>query len=288
MRISPKTFTQLIVILFAVSPFSQAEDFILIQPGYPGSSVEAQPFVKKFQKTLEVTAKIKLAHGAYHNNEEEALKALKAKPAKLGILSLGMYFKYQEKFKLTPLAWSQPGAKFYLLVRDGDVKSLEELKGKKISGTPFLEPEFVKSILFGEKDEKGNLKVSNALYSSWVITSAKYASRALRFLKRSRRDAVLLSEIDYLGAKKLELLKGFKVLHSTQAYPSAVVVSFNEQLDKDQQKRVQGAFFNLSKDSAGKELLKTMSLKEFSKVDPKILKELKTKFDAEIKKKKST
>lgn len=261
-----------------------ARELVLVQPGYPGSMEEARPFVAKLLEVLAEQEGAALEAGVYHNDEAAGLKAIRERKVELGIVSPGFFLEHREKLQLELLLGSQPASPHYLIVQEGTVRSLADLAGKKVTGTPFLEPRFVRRILFGKplpalvpgegepgdgdpgkKTPEAPAAVDPALYEKWDVSPARYTSRALRYLKRGRRDAVLLSGVDYRGAKRLELLEGLEVLHVTQAVPAAVVVAVGSS-DEARRSAWKKALTSLGESESGRDLLKTMGIEKFAPV----------------------
>lgn len=261
-----------IALTLASSGVARASEphLVILQPGYPGSTREAEPFVASLLKEIRAQGGPALDGGEYHNEELGGLKRIRARTPVVGIVSLGVYLKYREALRLRALVWSRPDRVFHVLVRKGGARTLAELKGKSLTGTPFQEPEFVRRILFGEA-------ASKAIAESWSVRPAKSFSRAVRDLRKGRRDAAILSALEYRGLQRLGDAEELQEIHKTVAYPQAIVVTCGD-VDESRRDALAGALKKLKTAESGREVLKTMGVDGFEDVNPKILSELEKKF----------
>ncbi len=123
--------------------------FVIIQPGYPGSTAEAENFIQDLAGELSKLGGPENLRGSYYNETKAALQAIEEKDPAFGIVSLGFFLAHEKKFQLEPVLESRPLARFYLVVQKGEPVQLQDLAGKEVAGTPFHEMEFVRRILFG-------------------------------------------------------------------------------------------------------------------------------------------
>ena len=275
-----RAFTVLATIVGALvfsSPSVDAGDkLIILQPGYPGSTKDAREFVDDFCKTL-TTLGAALSGGEYHNDEPRGLEAVERDRPAIGIVSLGVFLKHRERLALRPLLVSTPHGSCRLLVKSGTIPDLKSLSGKTVTSTAFAEPEFVERVILGNATDKP----AGALCADWKTSRAKSFNRGLRKLKKGRCDAVLLNSREFDGyenrLKKPE--DGFVVLHTSRAFPTAVVVVFGKVAPDEGGKKWLSAFKELPRSEKGKKLLANMGTQGFVPVDDKTLEPFQKLFD---------
>src|SRR5262245_61086261 len=206
----------LALVLALSGGLSAAQHFIIVQPGYPGSTTEAEAFVTDLLAAIGKGGGPGDLQGEYHNDAEEALKAIREKKPQLGIVSLGFYLAHKEDLRLEPLLASRPHERFYLAGKQGAVVPLKDLAGKTVAGTPFQEPEFVSRILFGPE------------VSKWKVEATRSSTKAIRDASRGKVAAVLLTEREKRALGNLTAGQELEVYHQTDELPTAILVSLGK------------------------------------------------------------
>lgn len=277
-------------------PAADPPRMIIIQPGYPGSTRDAEGFMGQLSAYLEGKGGLQGLSGEYHNEEKLALSALGEKKVSFGLVSLGFYLAHREKLGLRALLESKPKDNFVVVARVGDVKDPASLTGQPVAGGPLQEAPFLERIALQGK----------ASVASWDQKPVLFASRALRDLvERKKYAAVVLTGRDHAAFKELYAKTLEKILESDY-YPASLLVAFDarrdersregraqglseeglsEELKKRLEKRIVRAFSGLSGDPRGKEILKTMGAEGFEEVRKDWLKELEGKYDGKSEKK---
>jgi hypothetical protein len=264
--------------LGAWDPAAAAEGearLVIAQPGYPGSTAEAKEFISRLTKAVEAGGGPKLAGGEYHNVETAALEAIERDRPAVGIVSLGFYLKHRRSLALKPLVWSQPEEAFAVAARKGTMKSLADLSGKTVSGTPLLEAEFVARVLFAPSATGGA-----SAAAAWKPAPERLFSKAIREVARGRSDAVLLSGREYEAMKRLGAGAELERIHSTAAYPVALAVRLGEGAGGEAAKGFAAALEALNRTADGKDLLETMGIGGFKPIDAARLGAIEALFDA--------
>lgn len=293
--------------------------FVIVQPGYPGTTRDAEAFVGKLAAHLALKASWPGLAGEYHNEPAPALEAIRRLQPAFGVVSLGFYLEHRRDLALTPLLESRPGEKLVLVSRSGELKDASSLQGQPVAGGPLHELKFLERIAFRGK--------SNV--ASWEAKPLLNSSRALRDLvERKKYTAVVLTERDYQALAPLYQTKTVEKALESEYYPAAVLVVFGvkptgavgsssdvpsekstvpgDGLKKDEAlhpkpeeaagagsarqdaatpenvKRldaIQRAFSELATDPEGKKLLETMGSEGFGALDARALKEVEGKYE---------
>ena len=98
----PLVLLPLILSPFVASPDSAAgvekTPWVVVQPGYPGSTRDAEGFMSSFSNYLGKHSSLGPLSGTYYNLPEEALSNLRTRAPGFALISLGFYLKYRRQF----------------------------------------------------------------------------------------------------------------------------------------------------------------------------------------------
>jgi hypothetical protein len=284
---------------------SAEERFVIVQPGYPGTTEEATTFVADLSKAIAAGGGPKDLGGVYYNSAPEALKAIAGRPPSFGIVSLGFYLEHRKDLRLQPILSSKPLERFYLVTKKGQPVAPKDLAGQVVEGTAFLEKDFVARVLFGPgaggeptgsdgkagkdasaKEAKSDRKTGKeasateakgagpggsplADISTWKAEPTAGSTKPLRDVSKGKARAALVTGFEKRAMKDLTVGKELEVSYQTEEYPTALVVSFGEA-----SAAVQGsakALEGLQGTAEGKDVVKMMGIEGFAPVDAKRL-----------------
>ena len=261
-----------VLLLIVSTDATSDERLMIVQPGYPGSTEEAKGFVDRLRLEIRSQGGPVISVGSYHNREKSALAAAQVEKPTIGVVSLGFYLAHRKKLVLRPLLWSRPDEAYHILVKKGTAKTLEDLKGQSITGTPLVESEFVRRLVLSDSSV-------SAVVKSWKTHPIRLFSKGVRDVRRGRKRAVLLSERELNGVKKLRSAAELEVIHTTSGFPTGVVVAFgNPSRDRIGQ-AIMSALIGLESSDTGRDLLKTMGISGFTRIDARRLKAFEDAFD---------
>ncbi|WP_034632939.1 PhnD/SsuA/transferrin family substrate-binding protein [Maridesulfovibrio bastinii] len=211
--------TALVVCLFAGQAAASANSFVVVQPGEPGTTAEAQPVMDELARYLsEKTGKH--ITGKYFNELSSAITWIKNNHPAWGIVDLVFYKVYGNRFALESIASTLPSGNDFdqwrLLVPASGPDSPAELTGP-VYGSMFYTPEAAK-ILFSPSavPEKFN---------------AEGTPKVLRWLRRTaggRAAGVCLNRLQFSVAEALPSFSKLKVVYTSQKLENSPVVSFGK------------------------------------------------------------
>jgi len=304
-----KVFLLTVPVFFQASPSRPGEpSFVIVQPGYPGSTSLAKNFMAELAGALTRQGGPAGLQGSYYNETEAALKAIQQKKPSFGIVSLGFFLAHRKSLQLEAILES-PLERFYLAAKKGEPVSLKDLAGQDVEGTPFHEMEFVSRILFGpgagggpvspgssdnrqaggQGEEKGSAAGGKenppsgglpfkpvADVKSWKATASAGFSRGIRNVSRGKARAVLLNARERKTMTNLTAGKSLQVFYQTERLPTALVVSLGK---KGESAREGARALQGMKDSPeGRKLLVYMGIDGFVPVDLKLLERLMLRY----------
>ncbi len=260
-----------------------ASGLAVIQPGRPGSPRAAEGFLLRLGNYLATSTNLPKPALSYQNDPAEALKELDKQLPAVGIVSLGFYLEYADRFGMRPLLEAYPLEKYVLVASEGTVKKAADLDGKVVMGGPFHEPKFVSRILFPPKAKATAALAGWKGTGSWVPKPTTKVSSALYQLGKNRVQAVLLHGNQYESMKKLGRLKKVEKVIESEYYPPAVIVAFRGALKSteavsEEQRLLMNAMEKISTVKEAREIVQQMGCQGFRKIRPGWMGEIEKKY----------
>jgi hypothetical protein len=237
-------------------------DFVVIQPGQPGTAEEAQPTMDALgsyvQKRMGGGASVR---GRYFNELTSALEYLREASPKWGIVSMPFYATHGRQLGLKPLASSRPGGYdkdvWRLMVPKDGPGDWRQVKGA-VSGTMLHEPAAAACLLFG----------ANPAGLSFTLNGTLQPLMALRQVTKGKAAGVVLDRVQFESLRGMDLIQSVKVVHQSKELPFSPVVWFGQ--TDARQKGLAGVFQNMKRDPEGQVLLKQLQTDGFGPVDANI------------------
>ncbi len=220
-----------ILALACLSPWAAAQDengdasasasidspnWVVVQPGYPGSTEEAAGFMETFSEFVGTAAELPRLRGSYYNVPKLAREAIRRGGPAFGIVSLGFYLERRRELGLTALLEAEPADRFFAVAPEGAVPKPAELAGAAVAGGPLYEPLFLERVAFAEK-----LPVAE-----WRGEPVLRTTRALRRLVRGRYRAVVLTGRELSALRGVYRGKKLENIAVSDYYPPALLVVF--------------------------------------------------------------
>ncbi len=246
----------LLVLLLATSVFAGGRfDFVIIQPGQPGTTVEAQPVMDSLAEYMSIKLGTAVK-GVYYNDLGLAIDYLgKNKPA-WGITGLTFFKSYEDKFKMHPVASTLPQGLdkdiWRLIVPADGPDSIKDVKGS-VYGSMLYAPA-ARSILVSGSEE-----------SSFEMEGTHKALRMLRKVNKGKAAGVCLDAVQYSVIAGSSRYANTKVIFESAKLPNSPVVWFGD--TTDDALRLQGVLLDMKKDPAAADLLKLLQTEGFKPAD---------------------
>jgi phosphonate ABC transporter substrate-binding protein len=258
-------FILLAVLFWAV--IGQAEagslDFVVIQPGQPGTEAEARPVMDALANYIQLKmGSDTTLKGHYFNHLEPALAFLKTSPPTWGIVHLGVFAQHSTGFQMTPLAATRPGgfAKdvWRLMTRKDANSDWQSLNGK-ILGNMLFETRAVSCLLFGLPPDR----------LPFTLHGTFRPLRSLRSLLKKKITGVVLDRVQYETVKTMPTGKKIKVMHTSRDLPTSPVVWFGK--PNETMKKLAGVLQRMKDDEKAAKLLALLQTDGFGFADPDLL-----------------
>ncbi|OEU66607.1 MAG: hypothetical protein BA863_18400 [Desulfovibrio sp. S3730MH75] len=245
-------------VAFAAAP-AESLDFVIIEPGQPGTSDDAQPVMDSLAEYI--SAKIgKPVSGKYFNELEPALKYLDDNKPVWGISGLTFFKSYADKYAMHPVASTLPQGLdkdiWRVLVSADGPDSVNDIKGT-VFGSMLYTPE-ARKILLGKKHVDGPL----------VIEGTSRPLRMVRKVNRGKAASVCLNAVQYSVISSGEQFSTMKVVYESGKLPNSPVVWFGK-INEDAFK-LQGVLLDMKDDPAAANLLKLLLTLGFGPADQEL------------------
>lgn len=238
-------------------------DFVVIQPGQPGTEAEARPVMDALADYVgekmgsDVTAK-----GRYFNHLEPALAFLETSPPAWGIVQLGVYVQHSTGLQMTPLAATRPGGfekdVWRLMVQKDAGSDWQSLTGK-VRGNMLFETKAVSCLLFGLPP--GRLP--------FTLSGTFRPLRSLRSLVKGKITGVVLDRVQYETVKTMAVGRKIKLLHTSRDLPASPVVWFGAVGDST--KKLSRVLQGMKDDEKAAKLLALLQTDGFGPADQGLL-----------------
>lgn len=238
---------------------------LICQPGGPELAEEQQSSIETMYRYIE--RKTGLAdgriEGRYTNDREECVAAL-GRGTSILIPSLPIFLEHKDKYGLLPVAQLKVNGKvedhFYVLVDEkSPIKSVADLKGKKITGTHLGSHRFVLDIVLEGKLAKGDV----------TLSPKRFGLRAIRAVTKGKADAVLLDGTQYRALAGTRFEKDLRVLHTSNPLPTPPITVVTKKVPAGFGAKLGRALVGMTNDPEGQRVVQLFGIEGFELTAPK-------------------
>jgi len=248
-------FSIFMLVLFSVPVFadanadSKAPTLVVC---YTAGSVNHRQAKRATQSMLEVMERLaKIDKGTYHSRftarTKECVDLLNDKTTHFISPTLGFFLQYRKSHHLIPIALPSIKGKstdrWYVMVKKGTYKKIDELKGKVIGGPLTGDPKFLGRVVFQNKIDPGKF---------FVLKPSSRVLRALRKLDKGRLDAVILNRQQYNALPSLPFSKDMTPVFTSEPMPVPSILAIGARTNKKEISRFAKGLNGFCADSKGK------------------------------------
>jgi len=249
-------------LLLAGSALAGPHDFVIQHAGSGGDTATAQGYIDQFLRYAEATLKwpANSAAGQFFTNQAQAQAYIEAKKPGFGILDAPVYLDLQKSDDLMVIAsvegTNQLTGHLSVVVKDPKLKSLADLKGKKVVSNHVDNPKFLSTIVF-----KGALDAAKDLTLEQTASPLK----GPKAVARGEADATIVSDRE-LGSIDLKG-QGLQVIYKSPVLPATPVVALGKNTTPAEREAFAKMLFKMCGDSKGKEVCKALEITKFTPPD---------------------
>ena len=260
--------------LAAVFPALAGErDMLLVLPGFPGTSAQAQPYIDKMLRHIEgeLGWPAGSMEGRYLSDAADGVAALESDAPGLALVDPSVYAGEHRARGMKVIAKVEVdgrGAQTYsVIVREGGPGAVAELAGKRISGAVTHDPRYVANVILDGKVAPGDLELD---------VEAR-PLRSLRAVVRGKADAAIVDQSVVEHLPELPFAAQAEVLHTAEPVPAPAVVVMGA--GAKNAGAIRGALVGLCGRPDGAELCKTLTLTAIRAATNKDYKALLARYD---------
>lgn len=191
-------------------------------------------------------------------NMADCYKALADKPHYL-FPSSELYLSKQAEFGFDPLVKpfiaDLPNDTYYIMVKKGSFKNIDDLKGKSLGGAVLGEPLFLQRVVFENKFDP---------QSYFTLVDTPRPKKALKEIAQGKGkvDAVMVNAQQYNAMKQLPFFSELEIAYTSPKIAQLGLVA-SKYANKDTAAKVKTALEKLCSDEEGKGLCNVFGVQQF-------------------------
>ena len=239
-------------------------DFVIQHGGAGGTSQTAQPYINQVLRYAEGVLKwpANSAKGEFFPDEAGAVQYIDANKPGFGIVDASVFLDLREKYDLQPIAsvqgQNQLNGHLSVVVKDPNIKSLDDLKGKTLISNHLENSKFLSKIVFaGKLDADKHFKLS----------PTASPLKGLKAVDRGEAEATLLDDEQLASSKTLPFGKDLKVIFTSKLLPPTPVVAFGKNSVPADREAFGKMLIGMCKDKKGADVCKSLQITKFTPPD---------------------
>ena len=260
----PKSLAFLLALLFlATAPPASAEegaDFVVIQPGQPGTTHEAQPVMDALASYLGENLGVPV-QGRYFNDDAEGLKWIRQMEPAWGIVGLGFFASHYGNPEMAPLASTRPASldkdEWRLMVPADGPDDWRKVAGE-VQGTMFHNRRAGACFLFHAAPDELPFDLKG--------TSRPF--RAVRKVLNKKLGGLVMDAVQHKAFLEMPEPDKLKAVQSSGSLPNSPVVWFGE--PGRQAKALSRVLSNMKNDPSAADILNLLRTSGFGPADPSL------------------
>jgi ABC-type phosphate/phosphonate transport system substrate-binding protein len=258
----------LIVVMAALMAVSTAvaaqKEVVIYVTRLGGDGASAQPYVDKFMRYIETEAgwvPMSLG-GSFMTSRREAVSFIEGNKPALGIMDPQLYFEMRKSLNLQPIlqvvSKDLVSEKLNVVVKDPSIKSLADLKGKRVWTMLADYPRYLSKVVLDGKADAG---------AEWKLKQVGQALKGVRALFRGDCDATILDDDQLARAREIEGGKDLRIIYTSPVLPPIPVVATGVGLTADEKSALIKTFKSMCDSEKGAVICKEMHMNRLVPVD---------------------
>ncbi len=242
--------------------FAGGRDFIAEHAGAGANAQNAQPYIDQFLRVAEQLTgwPANSAKGVWVDDLKSAEQAIAEHKPGFAILDPEVFLELRKRESLEPIAEVRGKTfnkgHYSLVAKDPALKTLADLKGKRVSTNHASSPKYLDRVAFDGKVD---------VEKDWTLTKTAQPSKPIKDVAAGRADAALID--DEQLAQMKEIAPDLKVIWTSPALPPTPVVAFMKNSTPADRAAFAKALPKLCDDAKGKPVCESMFIDKFAPVD---------------------
>jgi ABC-type phosphate/phosphonate transport system substrate-binding protein len=253
--------------------YAGGRDFVAEHAGAGANSTNAQPYIDQFLRLTEQMTgwPANSAKGEWVDDQKGAEKAIGEHKPGFAILDPEVYFELRKKEALEPIGVVKGQTfnkgHYSLVVKDPALKTLADLKGKKLSSNHLASPKYISKVGFGGKVD---------VEKYFTLQKTAQPSKPIKSVAKGEADAALID--DEQLAQMKELAPDLKVIWTSPPLPPTPVVAFTKNATPADKAAFAKALPKMC-EAKGKAVCDSMFIDKFVPVDKAAFAEAAKRYD---------
>ncbi len=241
------------VIVTCLSAVAAATDLLLLLPGFPGTTEQAQPYVDQMLRYLETDMGETpfSMKGIFIPDGADAAERLASVKPGIALMEPSVYAMSQKTQKMQVIARVHANGRgeqtYYVVTRKDGAANLKALSGKTMSGVVVHDPKYVFNVLL---DKKAPTDIR--------LVSQGRPLKSLRDVHRGDADAALIDQDAKDHMSELEFASDLQIIHTSAPVPAPAVVVLNDGRAKAD--AIRKSLVGLCDRPEGKDLCRSLTL----------------------------
>jgi ABC-type phosphate/phosphonate transport system substrate-binding protein len=265
-----------VMLTVATTAYAGGRDFVIEHAGAGGNAQSAQPYIDQLLRLLEPMASwpANSSKGQWVDDDKAAEQAIAADKPGFAIVDPETYLQLRKKESLEPIAVVKGQTfnkgHYSLVAKDPALKTLDDLKGKKIISNHVSSPKYVDKVAF-----EGKLSVEK----DFKLEKTASPQKPIKAVTRGEADAAL---IDDEQLAKLKELPGGDTLHvvwTSPPLPPTPVVVLSKNATAADRAALAKALLKVCADDKGKAVCESMFIDKFLPVEKAAFTEAVKRYD---------
>ncbi|MBI5528294.1 MAG: PhnD/SsuA/transferrin family substrate-binding protein [Deltaproteobacteria bacterium] len=264
-----------VCLLPAAAAFAGRHDVVVHVTRLGGDSASAQPYLDRFLRYLESQAgwPAGSAKGSFTVTRKEMTSYISSAEPGIGMLEPQAYIELKKGLNLEPIVQVESkdlvSDKFHLVVKDPAIKSLADLKGKRLWTTLADYPGYLSKVVLG-----GQVQAA----SHFELKQIGQALKGVRGVLRGDCDATVLDDEQLAKAREIEGGKDLRTIHSSERLPHIPIVAIGTDLPAAERATLIKVFTGLCGTEKGAAICKEMHIERFVPINAAVFRDAEKRF----------
>lgn len=252
-----------------------SRDFV-VEHSLGGSTEQAAPYLDRFLRYAEIVLgwPAGAAAGEFFPDRQGAIQYIEHQRPGFGMVDPELWLELRKKDRLevvaTILGRNQRLGHLSVVVKDPALKTLADLKGKRLMSNHLGTPRFLSKVVFdGKLDAAGYFR----------LLPTPSPLKGLRAVDRGEAEATLLDDDQLEHMRSLEFGSALRVVFTSAALPPMAVVAFGRNTKPAERQAFAKMLFAMCSDAKGAEVCKALLITSFAPPDQAVYQEAVRRYE---------